>query len=395
MPDVNLPLPFDAYAGKEPFVFVSYAHKDGHLVYPEIKGLHESGVRIWFDGGIDPGNEWPEDIGKALLKAQMFLVFITPSSVESQNVRNEINFAINKKKPFLAVHLQETQLPVGLELRMGDIQAILKYRMTEENYNKKLLYTFSAILKHQKTEENYNKKLLSTFPESVVEEQKKTEIEMVLIPAGTFLMGSPESEEVRLDNETQHEVTLTNPFFMGKYPVTQEQWESVMENNPSVRTKGAKLPVTDVSWEDCQEFIKKLNDKTKGSYRLPTEAEWEYACRAGTSTAYSFGDNITPKDANLSQSKIDKPVAVGSYKPNAFGLYDMHGNVFEWCEDWYEDYPEGAATDPKGPATEEFKVLRGGSFFHLNVLTARSFMRVFQRPTYRRDFVGFRLARTP
>ena len=394
MPDVNLPLPFDAYAGEEPFVFVSYAHKDGHLVYPEIKALHESGVRIWFDGGIDPGNEWPEDIGKALLKAQMFLVFITPSSVESQNVRNEINFAINKKKPFLAVHLQETQLPVGLELRMGDIQAILKYRMTEENYTKKLLSRFPAILKHQTTQENNTKKLLSTFPESVVEEQKKTEIEMVLIPAGTFMMGSPESEEVRLDNETQHEVTLTNPFFMEKYPVTQEQWESLSMRNRS-EAEGAKLPVTNVSWKDCQEFIKKLNDKTKGGYRLPTEAEWEYACRAGTSTAYSFGDNITPKDANLSQSKIDKPVAVGSYKPNAFGLYDMHGNVFEWCEDWYEDYPEGAATDPKGPATGEFKVLRGGSFFHLNVLTARSFMRFFKWPSNRSDYLGFRLAKTP
>ena len=206
MPDVNLPLPFDAYAGKEPFVFVSYAHKDGHLVYPEIKGLHESGVRIWFDGGIDPGNEWPEDIGKALLKAQMFLVFITPSSVESQNVRNEINFAINKNKSFLAVHLQETQLPVGLELRMGDIQAILKYRMTEENYNKKLLDSFS---------------------EGVVEAKKKTEIEMVLISAGKFLMGSPESEKGRRENEKQHEVTLTKPYYMGKYAVTQKQWESL------------------------------------------------------------------------------------------------------------------------------------------------------------------------
>jgi len=145
MPDVNLPLPFDAYAGEEPFVFVSYAHKDGHLVYPEIKALHDSGVRIWFDGGIDPGNEWPEDIAQALLKAKMFLVFVTPSAVESKNVRDEINFAINNDKSFLAVHLQETQLPAGLALRMGGIQAILKHRMTKENYNKKLLSTFPKV----------------------------------------------------------------------------------------------------------------------------------------------------------------------------------------------------------------------------------------------------------
>ena len=271
MPDVNLQPPFEAYAGEEPFVFVSYAHNDGHLVYPEIKALHDSGVRIWFDGGIDPGNEWPEDIAQALLKTQMFLVFITPSSVKSKNVCNEINFAINKNKSFLAVHLQETQLPAGLELRMGDIQAILKYRMTEENYNKKLLDSFSKV---------------------VVGEEKKPKIEMVLIPAGKFIMGSPESEENREDNERQHEVTLTKPFYMGKYEVTQEQWESLgMRNRSDI--EGAKLPVTDVSWEDCQEFIKKLNEKTDGGYRLPTEAEWEYACRAGTKTAYSFGDNIT------------------------------------------------------------------------------------------------------
>ena len=372
MPDVNLQPPFEAYAGEEPFVFVSYAHNDGHLVYPEIKALHDSGVRIWFDGGIDPGNEWPEDIAQALLKTQMFLVFITPSSVKSKNVCNEINFAINKNKSFLAVHLQETQLPAGLELRMGDIQAILKYRMTEENYNKKLLDSFSKV---------------------VVGEEKKPKIEMVLIPAGKFIMGSPESEENREDNERQHEVTLTKPFYMGKYEVTQEQWESLgMRNRSDI--EGAKLPVTDVSWEDCQEFIKKLNEKTDGGYRLPTEAEWEYACRARTTTAYSFGDVITPKDANYDDSKIGKPVAVGSYKPNAFGIYDMHGNVWEWCEDWYGDYPDGAVMDPRCPATGEYRVLRGGSFLN-DVSKARSSNRFNLTSTIRSRYRGIRLARTP
>ena len=218
-------------------------------------------------------------------------------------------------------------------------------------------------------------------------------IEMVLIPAGKFVMGSPKKEKGRYDDETQHEVTLTKPYYMGKYEVTQEQWESVMGKNPS-DTKGAKLPVTDVSWNDCQEFIKKLNKKTDGGYRLPTESEWEYACRAGTTTAYSFGDKITPKDANYSDSKIDKPVAVGSYKPNAFGLYDMHGNVWEWCENWYGDYPAGAVTDPKGPATGKYRVLRGGSFDYY-VSEARSSNRVNLTPSNRLFDFGFRLARTP
>ena len=228
----------------------------------------------------------------------------------------------------------------------------------------------------------------------VIDLGNDVKLEMVLIPAGKFKMGSPASEKERSDNEKQHEVTLTKLFYIGKHEVTQEQWESVMGKNPST-TKGAKLPVTNVSWEDCQEFIKKLNKKTDGGYRLPTESEWEYACRAGTSTAYSFGDKITPKEANYSGSKIDKPVAVGSYKPNAFGLYDLHGNVWEWCEDWYADYTAEAVTDPKGPAKGEYRVLRGGSFYY-GVSFARSSLRDFGTPTYRDYyFAGFRLARTP
>ena len=256
----------------------------------------------------------------------------------------------------------------------------------------------------------------------VIELGKGVKLEMVLIPAGKFMMGFTKKElaDFKVDwqedikNLTkkelgkkeiddvdlimsfqgkQHEVTLTKPFYMGKYEVTQEQYKAVMGKNPS-RTKGAKLPVTKVSWEDCQEFIKKLNKKTNGGYRLPTEAEWEYACRAGTTTAYSFGDKITPKDANYLDSVIGKSVAVGSYKPNAFGLYDMHGNVWEWCEDWHGKYPL-AVTDPKGPATGEYRVWRGGSFYY-NELDARSSNRHGNSPTYRGiGDDGFRLARTP
>ena len=165
MPDVNLQPPFEAYAGEEPFVFVSYAHKDGHLVYPAIKALHDSGVRIWFDGGIDPGNEWAEDISKALEKAHIFLVFITPAAVESNNVRDEIGLALSEKKTFVAVHLQETQLPGSLKLRMSRLQAIIKYNMTEENFRKKLLSCLSV--------------------EGVVEAKKKTEVQTVTIQEET------------------------------------------------------------------------------------------------------------------------------------------------------------------------------------------------------------------
>ena len=220
----------------------------------------------------------------------------------------------------------------------------------------------------------------------------RIKLEMVLIPAGKFVMGSPKKEKGRDDDETQHEVTLTKSYYMSKYQVTQEQWEAVMGKNPS-GIKGAQLPVTDISWDDCQNFIRKLNGLTKSKYWLPTEAEWEYACRAGTTTAYSFGAKITPKDANYDDSKLGKPVEVGRYNPNAFGLYDMHGNVWEWCEDWKADYPKGAVIDPKGHTTGTGRVLRGGSFI-VNGSSACSSYRNSLSPAYRSRINGFRLART-
>ena len=166
-----------------------------------------------------------------------------------------------------------------------------------------------------------------------------------------------------------------------------------MGNNLSSRNKGSELPITDISCADYQEFIKKLNQKTSGDYRLPTEAEWEYTCRAGTTTAYSFGNEITPEDANYDDSKIGKPVAVGSYKPNAIGLFDMHGNAWEWCNDWYGSLQNVEVTDSKGPATGERRVLRGGSFY-IDGSKARSSSRFFYTPTYRIRSNGFRLAKT-
>ena len=154
------------------------------------------------------------------------------------------------------------------------------------------------------------------------------------------------------------------------------------------------MPVTDVSWNDCQEFIKNLNSRTNGGYRLPTEAEWEYACRAGTISAYSYGDNITKNDANYYDGSNTNTKEVCSFKPNAFGLYDMHGNVWEWCEDWIGAYPAKLVTDPKGLAQGESRVLRGGSFFD-NGSAARSSDRFYKMPTTRVNYLGFRLAKDP
>jgi len=233
--------------------------------------------------------------------------------------------------------------------------------------------------------------------EEVIDLGNGVKLGMILIPAGKFMMGSPANEKGREKvikelYETQHEVTLTKSFYMGKYEVTQEQWESVMGNKSTSKAKGAKLPVHGVSWNDCQDFIKKLNTKTNSVYRLPTEAEWEYACRAGTTTAYSFGDSLTKNDANIYGPSI-KPV--GSYKPNAFGLYDMHGNAEEWCEDGYAPYPNGAVTDPKGPETGLRAIMIRGGAFNDVASKARSSSRNFFTPSGRYVNGGFRLARTP
>jgi len=220
---------------------------------------------------------------------------------------------------------------------------------------------------------------------------KGVKLELVLIPAGKFMMGCPETEKDRQPIETQHEVTISKPFYMGKYEVTQEQYEAITGTNPST-SKGAKNPVEIVSWDDAQEFCKKVSAKTGKTVRLPTEAEWEFACRAGTTTTYYTGD--TEADLNLAawynHNSNGTTHPVGQKEPNAWGLYDMHGNVFEWCQDWYGEYPAGAATDPKGAANGQFRVLRGGSW-NINPRNCRSANRIRVTPDSRNSFSGFRV----
>jgi len=193
-------------------------------------------------------------------------------------------------------------------------------------------------------------------------------LELVLVPAGRFRMGSPAKEKDRSEDEAQHWVVITRPFYMGKHEVTQEVWEQVMGTNPS-NFKGAKNPVESVTWDDSQEFLKKLNGlgKEQGQFRLPTEAEWEWACRAGTRTRYCSGDadealaDYAWFDANSGNTVHP----VGTRKPNAWGLHDLYGNVWEWCGDWYgEDYyANGPRYDPTGPATGSVRVVRGGAWY--------------------------------
>lgn len=225
------------------------------------------------------------------------------------------------------------------------------------------------------------------------------------IPAGTFMMGSPESETYSEDDEHQHKVTISSPFYMQTTEVTQGQWKAVMATEPwkgrNHVKEGANYPATYVSWNDAVAYCKKLSEKEGKTYRLPTEAEWEYACRAGTETRWSFGnDEKMVGDyawyAHNAWSVGEKYAhQVGLKKPNAFGLYDMHGNVKEWCRDYYgEDYyKQSTEKDPTGPASSSFHVLRGGPWNNFYARNVRSAVRNSAVAIDSSHTFGFRLVR--
>jgi len=228
--------------------------------------------------------------------------------------------------------------------------------------------------------------------EQVVELGDGVKLEMVWVPPGTFTMGSPPSESGRDRDETEHQVTLSSGFWLGKYEVTRRQWECVMGSNKGCNfpKAGSDGPVEAVSWDDCQEFVKELNGRISGyEFRLPTEAEWQYACRAGTTGPYAGSlDNMAWYRSNSDRTTHE----VGTKQPNAWGLYDMHGNLWEWCADWYGAYPSGRVTDPAGPRRGSHRVFCGGSWID-DAKYCRSAQRRRDLPDYRRYHLGFRLVR--
>ena len=255
--------------------------------------------------------------------------------------------------------------------------------------------------------------------------------DLVKIPHGTFIMGSPVTEAGRNSDETQHTVTLTNDFYMSKYLVTQWEYWEVMRINPSYFTnrnwfgtsisQDLERPVENVSWNDATNFCGKLTALERAAgrlpagwvYRLPTESEWEYACRAGTTTPYYFGSAVRSGMANFDGQYEHPPgpgessyhynedglylgvtTAVGSYAPNAFGLYDMCGNVWEWCLDWYGPYPSGSVSNPSGPLVGVSRVIRGGDWSG-NGRDGRSAIRNSNFPVTKNQNTGFRLVLAP
>ena len=223
------------------------------------------------------------------------------------------------------------------------------------------------------------------------------------IAPGRFVMGSPEHERGRFDDETQHGVTLTKGFWLAETACTQALWQAVTGENPAHFSDDPEQPVEQVSWLDCVAFVERINAEREDGLvlRLPTEAEWEYACRAGTRTAFSFGDALSTELANyrgswdlsgeLEGENRQRTLPVKHFQPNPWGLYQMHGNVWEWCADWSADYPAGAVTDPTGPADGQDRVLRGGAWFDFGRFL-RSACRIGDGPGIRDRRIGLRLA---
>jgi formylglycine-generating enzyme required for sulfatase activity len=242
---------------------------------------------------------------------------------------------------------------------------------------------------------------------------------LLLIPPGEFLMGSPKNERLRGSKETQHRVRITKPFYLGAYEVTQAEYRQVMGANPSrfsrtgsrsrlvTRQDTLRFPVENVSWNDAVAFGRKMSareSQTGRVYRLPSEAEWEYACRAGTTTPFHFGSILNGREANCKGNShpygtsepgpfLNRPAVVGSYIPNSFGLYDMHGNVWEWCQDWCDaDYYHGSPLDdPLGPTSASYRIYRGGTWCNI-AWVCRSACRNGGAPSSRLGSLGFRVA---
>ena len=258
-----------------------------------------------------------------------------------------------------------------------------------------------------------NQEAWGTYLGLPVETTSSIGMRLTLIPPGEFMMGSSKREKpFGSDEGPERRVRITNSFYLGVYEVTQEEYQAVTGTNPSFFSSTGDLkeqvagldtrrfPVDQVCWEDATEFCRELSAREGKRYRLPTEAEWEYACRAGTTTAFSSGSALSRDDANYWKSAtgpyLDRPTTVGSYPPNAFGLYDMHGNVYEWCSDWYDKgyYAISPADDPQGPSAGSSRVLRGGAW-NSSPVTCRSARRVNHRPAVRDSELGFRVVCEP
>jgi formylglycine-generating enzyme required for sulfatase activity len=384
-------------------IFISYSSEDRGKAKDIAEALKQQGFSVWWDRSILPGETFDTVIEDALDAAKCVIVLWSRTSVSSKWVKTEASEG-DKRGIIIPVLIDDVKIPLAFRrIQAADLKDWVG-KLPHLGFDN-LLKAVTGILGRpvqpgQKTEEvrdiEPEKVHISIEePEKIAKQGNSIGMKFTLIPASEFYMGSEES----VDEKPVHKVKINNPFYLGTYPVAQREWKAVMGDNPS-GFKGDDLPVEQVSWDKVQEFIKKLNKKEgTDKYRLPSEAEWEYACRAGTTTRYSFGDDESILGdyawyATSLMSLMTKREThlVGRKKPNPWGLYDVHGNVWEWVQDeWHRSY-DGAPTD--GSAWESGdgagRVVRGGSWNRI-ARDCRSAIRGRYVPRFRRSFLGFRI----
>jgi len=357
-------------------IFISYSNEDRGKAEDISEVLEQQGFSVWWDRSILPGETYDTVIENALDTANCIIVLWSHTSVLSEWVRAEASEG--KKKGILIPVLIERDVRIPIEFRRMQAADLIDWggKLPHPGFDN-LLKAVAGILGRplpvqpgQRMEpENVQppvprkENISIEEPEKLAKQDNSIGMKFTLISAGEFYMGSEES----VDEKPVHKVKINYPFYLGTYPVTQREWKAVVGDNPSY-FKGDDLPVEQVSWDDVQKFIKKLNEKEgTDKYRLPSEAEWEYACRAGTTTRYSFGDDESKLGDYgwYDENSDNKTHPVGQKKPNPWGLYDMHGNVWEWVQDMRNDCYDGAPTDGSARKSGDGadRVFRGGSWF--------------------------------
>lgn len=454
-------------------IFISYARVDAVPVAEIYRRLKAAGYDPWIDTeDLLPGVRWKNAIEKALIEADFFLLCLSAQSKDRRGfIQKEIKTALDLWEEklhddiyFIPLRLEDCELPD----QISEIQCVNWFEPGAwERLEKALRIQTEKLIGNRPAKAQPPSPLGKTgtqatpvpvvartadqpdeFPFVTVKLDERGEIinqsrgiatgeiedlgggvtiEMIQLPGGEFWMGSTEAdaqtafaeakryykdakEEWYKAETPRHRVHLS-PFMMGRYPVTQSQWFEVMGDLPAIEAKlrGDDHPIVNVNWAEATEFCKELSRRTKHQYRLPTEAEWEYACRARTDTPFAFGPTLSPEVANYrwnnpfgngpKQDALQKTLPVGNLEvANAFGLFDMHGNVWEWCSDWHSDkyYQEcksqGVVSDPQGPKSGSSRVIRGGSWDG-SAVSCRSADRNLDAPDDRNGLLGFRLVR--
>lgn len=380
-------------------IFISYASEDREQVRILAEALTQEGWSVSWNRTIPGGKTWQEVFDAELAAARGLVAVWSAKAVKRKWVIDEVEEAIRRRLPIFQAVIDRASPPLQFRYRQS-VNLSAWDGGTNSPVFQNLVRHIRRIIGQPAPQETPILKPAPEPPELETPVTRKTVnsigMRFVLIPAGTFLMGKSEAEAGDEDELPQRRVTLSQPFYLQTTPVTQGQWVQVMGENPAFFHEGGEnCPVENVSWEEAQEFIAKLN-RLEGTddYRLPTEAEWEYACRAGSTGRFCFGDeegdlkNYAWYEAN--SEGCTRPV--GLLRSNAWGLYDMHGNVFEWCQDWFGAYTPGPVTDPQGPASGEHRVLRGGSW-NSAAEEVRCAYRHRLTPSYRYRHEGFRVAR--